>query len=331
MYVKLSSIKALSQRLLFILTTTKNIYKPEQENYCKNIISKNRILDKIIKYINNDVKNENTNIYFNTKEVLSEIKLILIYYSNNNSFPSNYEELCLLINNILNKFSKIDKNCKSSFNIFFDELNTHIKKLNIEDDNKYKIYNFMLSLIQNSPSLSNQIAKIVLDEYKNNADLYQDMVGKTSFFNSFVINLHNFDKETIDYFFGFLIGLYKNYHYLPNIELTNILNSLTFFTDEKSMESLIQNLKEFNTQVKNKKRLKSVHQNKRFSITTIKSNRKKSNANISQGNLEEGPTDFFEEINQNFIDIVLNIINDIISQSKVIDNQNNTLIKPEML
>ena len=331
LYGKLSSIKPLRQRLLFILTITKNIYKPEQENYCKNIISKNRILDKIIKYINKDVNNENTNIYSNSKEVLSEIKLILEYYSNNNSFPSNYEELCLLINNILNKFSKIDKNCKSSFNTFFDELNTHIKKLNIEDDNKYKIYNFMLSLIQNSPSLSSQIAKVVLDEFKNNAELYQDMVGKTSFFNSFVINLHNFDKETIDYFFRFLIGLYKNFHYLPNIELTNILNSLTFFTDEKSMESLIQNLKEFNTQVKNKQRIKSFHQNKRFSITSIKSNRKKSNANINQGNAEEGPTDFFEEINQNFIDIVLNIINDIITQSKDIDNPNNTLMKPEML
>jgi hypothetical protein len=185
LYSKLSSIKALRQRLLFILTITKNLYKPEQENYCKNIISKNRILDKIIKYINNDVNNENTNIYSNSKEVLSEIKLILEYYSNNNSFPSNYEELCLLINNILNKFSKIDKNCKISFNSFFDELNTHIKKLNIEDDNKYKIYNFMLSLIQNSPSLSSQIAKVVLDEFKNNAELYQDMVGKTSFFNDF--------------------------------------------------------------------------------------------------------------------------------------------------
>ena len=328
LYGKLSSKKELRQRLLFILIIIKNIYKPEQENYCKNMILKNRILDKIIKYINNDVNNENRNIYYNTKEVLSEIKLILIYFSNNNSFPSNYEELCLLINNILNKFSTIDKNCKNSFNIFFDELNAHIKKLNIEDDNKYKIYNFMLSLIQNCPSLSNQIAKVVLDEFKNNAELYQDMIGKTSFFNSFVINLHKFDKETIDYFFGFLIGLYKNFHYLPNIELTNILNSLTFFTDEKSVESLIQNLKEFNTQVKNKKRLKSMHQNKRFSINL---NRRKSSANINQGITEEEPIDFFEEINQNFIDIVLNIINDIISQNKDIDNSNNTLMKPEML
>ena len=328
LYGKLSSIKAIRQRLLFILTITKTIYKPEQESYFKNIISKNRILDKIIKYINNDVKNENTNIYFNSKEVLSEIKLILIYFTNNNSSSSNYEELCLLINNILNKFSKIDKYCNSNFNAFFDELNSHIKKLNFEDDNKYKIYNFMLSLIQNSPSLSNKIIKVVLDEFKNNADLYQDMVGKTSFFNSFVINLHNFDKETIDYFFEFLIGLYKDFHYLPNIELTNILNSLTFFTDEKSMESLIQNLKEFNRQVKNKKRFKSTHHNKRFSII---SNRKKSNVSLNQGNTEEESTDFFDEINHNFIDIVLNIINDIISQSKDINNPNNTFIKTEML
>ena len=67
LFTELSSIKIIRQRLLQILSITDKIFQPDKETQCKKIISKHKILDKIIIYISEDIKQKN---YVNTKEIL---------------------------------------------------------------------------------------------------------------------------------------------------------------------------------------------------------------------------------------------------------------------
>ena len=319
LFTKLSSIRIIREKILYILTITNNLLRQDQEDYCKKIIVKNKIFDKIIKHINNDINNKN---YFNTKEILSEIKYIIIYCSNNSSsFPKLEENLCLLFNNILEKNIKKDKNCISFFNLFFEEINLYNKTLT--EEKKYKIFNLMISLFQAVPLLSHQIVKNLLDNFKDNSDLYQEMIGKTNFFNILVRNLYKCDGEIINFFFDFLLNLYKKCDYCPNIELTNLINSITFFTDKNNLKILIDNLIKFNSLINQKKRYSS------FSNSGTKSSRKKSNINDYQSQAMLQTAEIFEEINQNFIGNILNIINEIISKTKKKTKDN--LFNPELL
>ena len=317
---KLSSIKTIRLKLLQILSKTDQVFKKEQETYCKKIIIKHKVFEKIIRHINNDLMS-NIKKYYNTNEILSEIKLIIIYFNKNNLLTQKSEEsLNLLFSNILKKFLKTDKNCTANFKSFFEELDSYSKTLCEED--KYKVYNAMISIFQISSTLSKLIIKILLDNFKNNPELYQDMIGKTNFFNLFVRNIYKYDGEMINFFFGFLIGLYNNHNYLPYMELTNILNSIAFFSNINTMKILIQNLTKFNEQVNLKKRI--------ISVSNKNQNKKKSNKDDIQEQIGTESTDFYDEINQNYIDIVMNIINDIISQAKNASNKAN-LFKPELL
>ena len=320
LFTKLSSIRIIREKVLYILTITNDLLRQDQENYCKKIIIKNKIFDKIIKQMNNDINNKN---YFNTKEILTEIKYIIIYCSNNPSaFPKFEENICLLFNNILDKNIKKDKNCISFFNLFFEDINLYNKTLT--EEKKYKIFNLMIYLFQAVPLLSRQIVKMLLDNFKDNLDLYQEMIGKTNFFNTLVRNLYKCDGEIINFFFDFLLNLYNNYDYFPNMELTNLINSITFFTDKNNLKIFIDNLKKFNSLINQKKRSYSS-----FSNSGTKSSRKKSNINDYQNQAVIESAELLEEINQNFIGFILNIINDIISQTQKKTKDN--LFNPELL
>ena len=327
LFTKLSSVRIIREKLLYILTITNSILKPEQENYCKKIVNKHKILDKIIRHIINDL---NTKKDYTTKDILSEIKFIIIYFGNTHSFSSKIEEsICSLFNNILQKNIKNDKNCISSFNLFFEELNSFIK--NFSDEDKYKIFNLMISLFQSAPLLSRQIVKIFLENFKDNVDFYEEMIGKTNFFNVLVRNLYKCDGEIINNFFEFLLNLFNNFDYFPKMELTNLINSITFFTEEevKNLKIFIQNLIKFNNLINQKKRNYTAYIS--IANSSLKSNRKKSAANLTNtpSNAIIETADLFQEINQNFIDILLNIINDIINQAKNKTNEN--CFKPELI
>ena len=326
LFTKLSSIRIIREKLLHILTIIKDILKPEQENYCKKIISKKNIFDKIIKNIKNDINSKKD---YSTSEILSEIKYIIIYSSNNNLTSTKLDEnMSLLFNNILEKNLKKDKNCINAFNSFFEEINKYNNNMN--DENKYKLFNLMISLFQSAPLLSRSIVKMLLDNFKDNLEFYQEMIGKTNFFNTLVRNLYKCEGETINYFFEFLLNLYKNFDYFPNMELTNLINSITFFTDVNNLKIFVENLKKFNTTINQKKRKYITSFSNSNTNNTSKSSRKKSN--ISDYNSQQiimESADLFEEINQNFIDIVLNIINDIITQTQNKTNEN--LFKAELL
>ena len=250
-----------------------------------------------------------------------------MFSANNNLLSQKFEEtICLLFNNILDKFLKTDKNCINSFNCFFEEINIDIKSLN--EDNKSKIYNLLIFLFQSIPFLSKQIIRILLDNFRTNPDLYQETTGKINFFSSFISNLYKSDGEIINYFFEFLINLYNNFEYFPNMEINNLINTIPLYTNENNLTILIQNLKKLNCIVNQKrKRYSSSFSN---SNSKTKSNRSKSNMAeyLIHDNMNDS-LDLFEEINQNFIDKLHNIINDIISQNK--NKTNNNLFKPELL
>lgn len=61
----------------------------------------------------------------------------------------------------------------------------------------------MISIFQISSTLSKIIIKILLDNFKNSPELYQDMIGKTNFFNLFVRNIYKYDGEMINFFLDF--------------------------------------------------------------------------------------------------------------------------------
>ena len=69
----------------------------------------------------------------------------------------------------------------------------------------------MISLFQISPLLSKSIVPIFLNNFKNNIELYQDMIGKTNFFTSFVRNLYKCEPDMLNFFFSLLDNLYNNF------------------------------------------------------------------------------------------------------------------------
>ena len=90
------------------------------------------------------------------------------------------------------------------------------------------------------------------------------------------------------------------------MELSNLINSITLFTDVNNLKILIDNLKKFNNLINQQKRRYAS-----FSKTNsgMKSNRKKSNISVYQSQAAMESAENLEEINQTFIDILLSIIN----------------------
>ena len=84
---------------------------------------------------------------------------------------------------------------------------------NFFDEDKYKIFNLMIYLFQAVPLLAKQITKMLLDNFKDNLELYQEMIGKTNFCNNLVTNLYKCDGEIFNYFFYFFFILFNNFYY----------------------------------------------------------------------------------------------------------------------
>ena len=186
----------------------------------------------------------------------------------------------------------------------------------------------MISLFQLSPLLSKSIVPIFLNNFKNNIGLYKDMIEKTKYLNSFVRNLYRCEPEILKYFFALLTNLYNNFQYPPSIELTNLISSISLFSEVANIKALVNGLKDFNNLVNQKKKsyllLKKINQN-----TSKKQNLKKSSILEIQDQEELDSINFFEEINQNYINKIMDIINDILSKIK--QNQTKNLFKPELL
>ena len=324
LFTELSSIKIIRQRLLQILSITDKIFQPDKETQCKKIISKHKILDKIIIYISEDIKQKN---YVNTKEILTEIKLVLIYYINNNISLSKFEEnISDLFNNISQYFMKNDKNFSNSFSSFCLEIDTFNKSL--PDESRFKIYNLMMSLFQISPLLSKSIFPVFINNFKDNIELYQDMIGKTNFFTSFVRNLYKYEPEMLNFFFILLTNLYNNFEYLPSVELTNLIDSIPLFTEVPNIKALVSGLRDFNNLINRRKKsyiiINQINQPK-----PQKDSKKNKSINNNIESDENNSDNLFEEINQNYIDKIMNVIKEILAQIK--QNKMQNLFKPELL
>ena len=324
LFSEISSIKIIRQKLLNTLSMLDKIFKPDKEAYCKKFISKHKIIDKIIRHISNDI---NKKAYFNTKDTLSELRLLIIYYINNNIPYAKFEENIIpLFQNLANKFSKLDSNYDKSFYEFIEEINTF--NYSLKDENKFKIYNMMISLFQISPMLTKSIVPIFLQNFKDKIEQYEDMIGKTNYFNSFISNLYRYEPEVIKYFFMLLINLYNNFQYMPNIELTKLINSISLFTEVANIKQLVSGLKEFNNLVNQKK--KSYMLYNQINQNSSKNQKLKKSKIINSSVQEENDSvDLFEEFNKNYIDVIRNLLNDVSSQ--INQNKTKNIFKPELL
>ena len=290
-------IKNFRYKIFNILCNVEKIFNKVQIAYIKKIVTKNNLLEKILFFIHKDINN---NKYYSLKDFLFEIKKVIKYYL---IYNSQIEEIDVKIINIIALgFTKIKNKTVSNKNIkvqsnndillyFFKEINSIAKE---EPEQKYKIYNFLIIIFQSSPLLRKYIYKILLGNFAGDLENYQDMLGHIKFLSLFVGNLCRCEPEILDYFFGFLHSLDK-FKYFPSLELTNIIYSLTCFSDVKSIKILMNNLELYNNDSninnkKNEKNLKTVDDDN-------------DNANEKK--------DLLEEMNKSFLDIFSNIINDI--------------------
>ena len=305
-------IKIIRHKILNFLCNSEKLFNKEQNLYIKNMVIKNNLFEKILSFINKDINN---NKYFSVKDFLLEIKKVIKYYIFCNIQSEEIDKKIINIisigsTKIKNKNAKNIKiqNNEDILTYFFKEINGIGKE---EPEQKYKVYNFLIIIFQSSPFLRQFIYKILLNNFSGDLDNYQDMLGHTNFLSIFVGNLCKCDKEIIDYFFGFLHSLDK-FKYFPGLELTNIIYSLSCFTDVESVQILINNLEIYNNDLKSNKN--------KYAVNNL-------NKSVFEDNTDE-QKDLIDEMNRSFLDIFSNIINDIINDYEE-KNKNNIIKEKE--
>ena len=296
-----NSIKSVRNKIFNILCGAEKLFLTDQNIYIKNIFIKNNLFEKVLFFITKDINN---NKYFSLKDFLFEIKKIIKYYITCNSQSEDIDKKLINIislgaskikpKNIKNINTPKFKNNDDILLSFFKEINSIGKE---EPEQKYKVYNFLITIFQSSSILRIYIYKILLDNFAGDLNNYQDMLGHTNFLSIFVGNLCKCNEDIIDYFFGFLHSLDK-FKYFPDLELTNIIYSLSCFEDVKSIQILMNNLELYNKDL------------------VINNNNNLSKNNVNKNNLEDNineKKDLLEDMNKSFLDIFSNIINDIIN------------------
>ena len=308
-------IKLIRNKIVNFLCESENLFNKEQNEYITNIVIKNNLLDKFILYINKDINNK----YSSVEEFLLEMKNVIKYYLIYNSQLEEIDEK--IINTISSGITKINNKNKTTQNdeelflYFFKEIN-EIKKE--ESEQKHKIYNFLIIIFQSSILLRKYIYEIFLNNFMGDLQNYQNMLGYSKFLSIFVGNLWNCEENILEYFFKFLHSFDK-FDYFPSLELTNLISSLSCFTDANKIKILMNNLEIYSNE------LDKINNNKK-DISEETSKRKY----------------LIEEMNRNFIDIFSNIMNEIISDSKekpykeennqnVGNNQNKNIFTYEMI
>ena len=311
-------IKVLRSKILTILLTSPKTFTYEQNSFIQDSASKLNLIENFLSFINKDIY---SNKYSSLREFFFEMKKVLKYYL---VYIPQKEEIDTKMINIISlginkiktknyKMIKMPNNSDIIIN-FFKEIN---KIQNEFVEQKYKIYNFLILIFQSSNLLRKYIYKILLDNFSGDLTNYQDMKGHTQFLSLFIQNLCKSDGEIIDYFFGFLHSFDK-FNYFPNLELINIINSLTFFNDETSVKILMNNLEIFNKFYEKENEFEKEYSQK-------KNNKKKEN-------LFQEQTNELMEINKSFLDKFSNIISDVIKFNEenkkiILKNEININIK----
>ena len=295
-------VKIIRNKNFNILLNAEKVFNSDQNIFIHNLVLKLNIIVNVLAFINKDIY---SNKYSSLREFFFEIKKILKYYLI--YLPQNEEIDTKIISAISLGITKIKIKIKNIKLIkmpnnddiiisFFKDVN---KVQNDYFEQKYKIYNFLIFIFHSSSFLRKYIYKILLDNFSGDLINYQDMLGHTKFLSLFVGNLCNCDGDIIDYFFGFLHSFDK-YNYFPNLELTNIVYSLTCFTNDKSVHILMNNLEIYNKFYEKEEKSGKNLTNKKNSI-------KEKEENLFKEQINE-----LMEMNKSFLNIFSNIINDII-------------------
>ena len=308
-------IKMIRHKIFNFLSVSEKLFNKEENKYIKNMVMKNNLFEKILLFINKDINN---NKYTSLKDFLFEMKKIIKYYLICNSQSDEIEKKIInIISSGATKIKNKNLNIKTSKNMKMqnndDKLLYFMKEINgigkEEPEQKYKVYNFLITIFQSSSLLRKYIYKTLLNNFAGDLDSYNDMLGHTNFLSVFVGNLCKCDGSILDYFFGFLHSLDK-FKYFPSLELTNIIYSLSCFVDVKSIQILMNNLELYNNE-----------------LTSNNIKKKKRSNTIEEKNNENEKKDLLEEMNKSFLDIFSNIINDINNYYKEKNKQNQNTIK----
>jgi hypothetical protein len=125
-----------------------------------------------------------------------------------------------------------------------------------------------------------------------------------------------------------LTNLYNNFEYLPSVELTNLIDSIPLFTEVPNIKALVSGLRDFNNLINRRKKsyiiINQINQPK-----PQKDSKKNKSINNNIESDENNSDNLFEEINQNYIDKIMNVIKEILAQIK--QNKMQNLFKPELL
>ena len=290
-------IRIIRNKIFNIILSTERIFNKEESIYIQNLVLKMNLIENALSYMNKDIHG---NKYNSLRDFLFEIKKVIKYYLV--YLPQSEEIDTKIISVVSLGIAKIkNKNIKmikiqNNVDIIISFLKDINKIQNEYQGQKYKVFNFFIFIFQSSSLLRKYVYKILLDNFSGDFNNYQDMLGQTKFLSLFIGNLCNCDGEIIDYFFGFLHSFDK-FNYFPNLELTNIISSLTCFTNEKSVQILMNNLEIYN-KINEKEKIEK-------DISTRKNS-------IKGDNIFKEQINELMELNKNFLDIFSNIINDIL-------------------
>ena len=206
--------------------------KQNQKDLLKTIKS-NDTISIIFSYISEDLENKK---YTEISSLLQELTILYIFSCLIHSHDLNTEKKIIqILNN--NLYLADDKN-DNSFNTFINSINHLTENM---PKYKFKINNFLLLLFDSIKRVRKIISRIYFNNLNGNIEKYLEMTKNVSF-NLFLDNLSSSEAEVINNFFSFLNTLDKN-EYLPLNEIIQIIGQLPFFTDVKSTEALIENLK----------------------------------------------------------------------------------------
>ena len=288
--IRIRLLKMLNESL-FVLD------KHDQKDLLKSIIN-NDSITILLNYISEDLKNNKNN---NISDLLEELKIIYIFSLLIHSHDINTEKIIIKLLKSKTNSINMDIDTDKIYIYFYNFINSIYNLSKNMPKLKYKIYNFLLLIFDSIKSVRKIISQIFFSDLNGNIEAYLEMTKNVSF-NLFINNLSDCEEEIINNFFNFLHTLDKD-EYLPLNEIIQVIGQLQFFTNVKSIQALINNLKLFtdiNYLISNNKDICSFENNEDIDF---KDNNRNNNNNKY--------TKFIKQLHKSYINILYNIISEI--------------------
>lgn len=109
----------------------------------------------------------------------------------------------------------------------------------------YNIIHFFYDVYNQISELRNIISLVLIKEFSKNILDYQNLIGKTAFFQTIIQNLHNCNEEVISYYFMMIFTLaeQQNTNYTPVNEISILIFSFHQFNEHFKLMILIGKIK----------------------------------------------------------------------------------------